>query len=191
MLSEEAIKQPGKIPPEMLLNLRETLDNLPETPPVKKPGFILPLNAIFAGAALTLAVAALGVALFFDPLGKGMAAYDFSTPRAALEANAQMVLNKDIRALVEFSVLMESKQIQEKLKTLEVHRQAEWGGKVILFISYTANGMKRHEVQGFDKDAKTGYWQFTPISPWDEGLKADNPRLAELIDSWELKGELK
>src|SRR5262245_49789768 len=53
--------------------------------------------------ALPLAVAALLVSRFRNPLGRGLDAYDFSTPRAELESEAKITANGDVRAMLELT----------------------------------------------------------------------------------------
>jgi len=156
----------------------------------KKPEVVIPLNIIFSVLSLILAIIALGLNLVFDPLGRGISSYDFSTPKAALESGVKIVNNQDIRALIQLGEVMEGKGRKEKLKSIEIHRESEWRGKVILFISYLNNGIKTYEIQGFEKDARTGFWQFARVSRWDRGMKDDNPRLVDQIESWETKGQL-
>jgi hypothetical protein len=131
---------------------RPRVDDGPrEKPSGKKPSeFVIPLNLIFASVALMLASAALGFTYFRDPLGKGIKAYDFSTPRAALESEAQIMINQDVRAIMQKDEFLTSKTAKERLKSIEIRREEEWRGKVILFIASTENGIKRHYIGSSD-----------------------------------------
>src|SRR5262245_20426907 len=70
-------------------------------------------------AALLLALIALLVACFRDPLGSGMSRYDFSTPRAAVQSEAKIAANGDVRAVLEREGVG-GKKAKEKARTLEV-----------------------------------------------------------------------
>jgi hypothetical protein len=133
-----------------------------------------------------LALVALGLHFFADPLGPGLARYDFTTPQAALVSQMQIKLRKDVRAAAELQALAEGDKIKEKLDTLEVRREADWNGTRILFIAYQEGGSKRYGIAGFEKNARTGLWAPVPVPL--ESVREQNPDLAKQIDSWEKEG---
>src|SRR5262249_9207842 len=144
--------------------------DIPPTPPRPLPipgtptrprqaarGGLLPV--ILGGSALAVSLLALALNLFRgNPLGAGLSKYDFSTPRAAMTSQWEMEVNGDIRALIEYGSTVNGPRIREKLKTLDVRKEAEWHGKKILFIRYESDGVKRYETVGMEKDAKSGFW---------------------------------
>jgi predicted Zn finger-like uncharacterized protein len=141
-----------------------------------------------AALALVLALVALGVAVFRNPLGAGLAKYSFTTPKNALVSHLEIQASKDIRAMMELDNVREGPQVREKIRTLDVKKEAEWKGTTILFVSYERKGVKKYEVVGFEKDASTGYWLRTYFSRYD--LEKDNAELGRQIRSWETKGDL-
>ena len=145
-----------------------------------------------AGLALVLSGVALGVTLFRptppNPLGSGLGKYDFSTPRAALRSQDEIQLNNDIRAELDLHHHLEGPRLRERVNTLEVKKEAEWGGKSILFISYERDGVKKYEIASFEKDTKSGLWKRSYAGSFD--VRKSNPELADQMDSWTSKGEL-
>jgi predicted Zn finger-like uncharacterized protein len=144
-----------------------------------------------AGLALVLSGVALGITLFRPhPLGAGLSKYDFSTPKAALRSQTEVQLNKDIRAELELMEIVEGPKLKERLDTLEIVKEAQWGSKTILFISFKEDGEKKHQIASFEKHAKSGLWRRTYVGSYDTKLQQENPQLAEQMRSWETKGEL-
>ena len=86
-------------------------------------------------------------------------------------------------AQIEMEYLRSSPRAEEKLETLKVHRDAEYGGKKILFISYKEDGITQYETMAFEKDADTGYWFRGFVSSYD----MDDAALQESMRKWENK----
>jgi hypothetical protein len=141
-----------------------------------------------SGLAAALALVALGVALFRDPLGSGMKNYNFTTPRAALESSVKIEMNKDLRAMMEFESKVRGSQQKEKLDTLEVRKEAEFRGKKILFITFKADGVSKYRTEGFEKDAKTGLWMSVHVGSYE--VEKDDKELGEQMERWTKSGEL-
>jgi hypothetical protein len=133
--------------------------------------------------ALVLSSLALVLVVFRNPLGHGMSKYDFSSPIAAMNSEIEMQLNHDFLAALERDEVIEGTYLREKLKTLEVRKEREWKGSVILFVAYKRNGVEKHEVKGFEKHAKTGLWMHKYVSPYE--VKDDNQALRKEISEWE------
>ncbi len=171
--------------------VEEAPSRLAPSPPRRSVALTI---AVIAGLgmsslALLLSGVALGVVFFRNPLpGSSVKKYDFSTPKAALTSQLQMEQNKDLRASLEMSTLVEGPKIEEKLKTLDVRKEAEWSGKMVLFVAYEEKGVKKYDTIGFEKDAKTGFWMRRYVSAYD--VRKDNPRLADTMESWRARGEL-
>jgi hypothetical protein len=159
----------------------------PAAPQGPAPGSLAVLGSLALSAcALVLALVALGLHFFTDPLGSGLARYDFTTPRAALASQMQIQLHKDVRAAAELQALTEGDKVKEKLDTLEVRKEADWNGTRILFIAYQEDGIKRYAIAGFEKNPRTGLW--TPVPVPLEAVRRQNADLARQIESWEKDG---
>jgi hypothetical protein len=91
-----------------------------------------------------------------NPLGKGLRSYDFSTPEKAMRSHLQISANHDVRALIELASI--ESDAEAKLKSLKVHKQAEYRGRKILFVSFDKDGVGTHDIEGFEKHADTGFW---------------------------------
>lgn len=126
--------------------------------------------------------------MFRDPLGSGISKYDFSTPRAALVSRMKIEANKDIRAMIEFESRVHSKEQKEKIDTLEVRKEADFRGKKILFVAFKAKGVNKYSIEGFEKDANTGYWLPSYVGSFE--VEKDDKELAEQMRRWEKSGEL-
>jgi hypothetical protein len=133
-------------------------------------------------AALVISVATAIWTMVSDPLGSGLSNYDFSSPEQALRSSLAIEINHDIRAQLEFDRLVLGKKRAEKLKTLKIHRESEYQGKKLLFVSFEQNGIPRKDVEAFDKDADTGIWTGPMFMRASEIQDAD---LREAVDKWE------
>jgi predicted Zn finger-like uncharacterized protein len=139
--------------------------------------------------ALVLSGVALGLVFFRNPLpGSSLKKYDFSTPKAALTSQLEMERDQNLRAGMEMNGLVEGPLVQEKLRTLDVRKEAEWKGKKILFVAYEQKGVKKYNTIGFEKDAKTGFWLRHYVSSFE--VRKDDERLARVMESWQDRGEL-
>ncbi|SRR6266542_6245405 len=82
-----------------------------------KASVVIPFSIILPSIAVLLSGAALAWAVLKDPLGKGIKAYDFSTPKAALMSQLKIEKDGDIRAVLQLSgLLKEGSRLQEKLR---------------------------------------------------------------------------
>ena len=147
---------------------------------------VIPIAVILSITAILISSGACTWVVFHDPLGKGISEYDFSTPKDGLISELEIELNTDIRAQFELMSLSGNRELEEKLKTLKVHKEAEWQGKKVLFISYEQNGIKEYDTEGSEKDAETGFWTSAYVGAY--AVKDDNERLAAMITEWEERG---
>ncbi len=157
-------------------------------------------SIILSSMAILLALAALGWQLYryyvpappaaerHDPLGRGLSAYDFSTPKNAYVSRLKINLNRDLRAQYELNELRRDPELQEQLRTLDVRKEQVWKDTIILFITYEKNGVKQYVVRGVEKDPKTQMWLPRRIKMLE--LRKDDPALAEKITSWQKDGKL-
>lgn len=146
------------------------------------------LSALLSCAALVVALVALGVVVFRDPLGSGIRHYDLSTPRASLESQIKMELDGDIRARLELQRQIQGKMLKERLSTLRVRKEAIFRGKKILFLAYKENGVDKYLTKSFEKDANTGFWLPTYVSTYE--VTNEDKDLAAQMKRWEESGEL-
>jgi hypothetical protein len=132
--------------------------------------------------SLVIAVAALGVALFRDPLGSGISSYDFSSPEAAAKSMVQIVKNRDFKAQLELVYFVEGLSGEEMARTFEIHRTADFNDQKILFVSFTRKGKKIREIQSFEKDPETKLWLLKHVRESD--VRKVNEQLAKEIEAW-------
>ena len=137
-------------------------------------------SMILSVVAIVLSVLALASHFLANPLGSGISGYDLTTPKAALESMLRIVRDQNPMAQIEMEYLRSSPRAEEKLETLKVHRDAEYGGKKILFISYKEDGITQYETMAFEKDADTGYWFRGFVSSYD----MDDAALQESMRKW-------
>ena len=144
---------------------------------------------ILAAGGFVLGGVALGLVLFRDPLGAGMSRYRFSTPKDSLISELQIEQNKDLRANIEYHTVRTDPALREKLKTLEVRKEAEWKGNKILFIVYEEKGVKKYDTPAFEKDADSGFWFPKYLSSSE--VERDDKDLADKMNAWRQQGDVK
>lgn len=138
---------------------------------------------ILSIAAFAFALSALLTVILHDPLGKGIASYDFSTPEAGAKSLIQIEANKDLRARLELQDLTEGGNSKEAVRTIEINRVADFGDKKVVFASYLRKGAKKKRVLGFEKDLESKLWVPTYVSAYQ--VKDVNAQLAKEIEAWE------
>ncbi len=140
------------------------------------------LPLILSAAALLVAMVALGIATFRSPLGRGLKSYDLSTPEAAVKSLIQIHKGHDLKAQLDLSDLQEGNSVEEMIRTLEIHKQADFNDKKILFISYTRKGTKIKSIETLEKDPESKIWLPKFLSHSDVSLV--NEQLAKEMESW-------
>lgn len=140
------------------------------------------LPLVLSLAALVIAVASTAWNIFRNPIGAGISAYDFTTPQNALDSSLAIDINADIRAMLDLQRL-KSRNSKEKRETLKIHRDADYQGKKILFISFKQNGITKYDTEAVEKDAETGLWFPAYVSTY--GM--DDDALERAINAWENK----
>lgn len=111
--------------------------------------------------------------------GESVEDYDFSTPWESLRSHKIMELNP--RATWELHHQEASEANEEFLRTVKLHRESEYKGTKILFITLQKNGLPRYEVVFFEKDADTGRWMKTYLNTFN----IDEKDLQKAISDWE------
>ena len=147
---------------------------------------LLPISV--STTALLASFAALALSFLHNPASASLDEYDLTTPEAALTSNAQMMANNDIVALMGVQNLEASRRARETLESLTVHMEAEWKGKMVLFVSYVNNGVTIFDTPTFEKDAKRGLW-ISKGTPHISQLDKELGRVEAMMKSWREHGE--
>lgn len=143
---------------------------------------VIPLPLIFSVTAVVVSLVSLYWTVYRSPTRPQLSKYDFSTPKDSLFSLSRMELSGDIGSQIALRRLFSARTIEEKLKTLTVHKEAEWAGNRILFVSFEENGLVKHTTDAYTKDAETGFWKPDFVSSYDVG-KTDE-KLAALMQEW-------
>lgn len=141
------------------------------------------LPLVLSLAAVVIAISSTAWSVFRNPLGPGISAYDFTTPEKAIDSDLAISINLDMRAARDIDRLMNLKKWEEKRNTLKIHRDANYQGKKILFISFKENGITKYDIEAVEKDAETGLWFPEYFSTYD----MDDDELEQAIKSWKNK----
>jgi len=92
----------------------------------------------------------------------------------------------DFNAISEYRRRIEKDDMEERISTLEVKKEAEWHGNIILFITCKRKGETKYATCAYTKDAKSGYWLGSDVGP--HGVEKDNKQLAATMRRWEEAG---
>ena len=149
-------------------------------PPHGQRASQLPL--VLSVAALFIALTTAAWSVYRNPLGAGISAYDFTTPPKAIDSSLAITLNADIRAMMDLQRLKD-RHAKEKRATLKIHRDADYEGKKILFISFKEDGITQRDTEAFEKHADTGLWFPAYVSEYD----MDDAVLKLAIEAWKNK----
>jgi hypothetical protein len=122
-----------------------------------------------------------------NPLGKGLKAYNFSTPKDAYLSQLQIEVDKDILARLELAKVKDGPQLQEQIDTTQVRKEETWKGITILFIEFQNKGVKKYFVQGFEKHEPSGMWLPKYLNGFE--VRKENPELENRIESWLKNGD--
>jgi hypothetical protein len=123
-----------------------------------------------------------------NPLGKGLKAYNFSTPEAAYRSLLQIERNRDILARWELDDARDGPELREKTDTVQIRKQEEWKGTTLLFIEYKKKGVKQYVIEGFEKDNRSNLWLRKYVSSYT--VRKESPDLANRMDKWTGSGNL-
>lgn len=149
---------------------------------------VVPLATILSSVALVVSIGVAWWTMTHDPLGPGLSAYDLSSPKAALLSHLKIIENQDYRALLEASGAFDARRTAEKAKTVEICKESEWRGSKILFIRFDENGIKKHNVASFEKDAESGKWRATNVETnlifASISGSAEEEKLSAMIKKW-------
>lgn len=158
----------------------------PAAAAARPPGrFAIPpvLPLAFSCAAVLFSFAALLINLSSgDPLGKGIAAYDFSTPETAARSILQIDANGDVRAKIELGHLSDGGDPHGAAKTMEVVRVVDYQGTKVVFARYAQGGKTRRRVFTFEKDLATKLWRPNYLSSYR--VRDTDEQLAKEMSDW-------
>lgn len=119
---------------------------------------------------------------------KPLSAYDFSTPAAAVTAQTRILADGNYPALMEKEFRGSTRKAKEKLRTLEIKKEAEWKGTKLVFVSFEEGGVRKFAVEAFEKEADSGLW--FPVDFSRRSLPGEALSLEQSIDAWERDGTL-
>jgi hypothetical protein len=189
---DDDIKEPANGRSNRIDSFETPADDDSEYPTRSRTGLMRSLRSwlptLIASLALAIAVFALMLVYFYNPLGRGIRGYDFSSPEAAVRSLAQIERNQDFRARVEVELLQFSREHngEEKTRTFEIHKTANHNDSKLVFVSYTKNGKKVRDVQSFEKDPETKLWM--PNNVRTTEIARVNEQLAKEIGAWKTTG---
>jgi hypothetical protein len=177
-------------PPVPAYDSQANVAGLPLEEKIKSPRSLFS-SAGLAALALVLALLAVvlsALALLRAPArpeaqtaGKGLAAYDLSTPEAAASALWQMRHNNDFAAAEEYRELAQgdAKEALDSLKTVDTLDCKEM--KIVLF-SYTRGGKEKHDFAAFFKHPAKNLWVERRLDALD--LEPSHPEIARRLKDW-------
>jgi|GEM_PF-2975586 len=164
------------------------VDGMPVAPVkqrrVRKPMDLrgnLPL--ILSSAALGLSCLLAFCMFFNNPVGKGLGGYSFKTPRKALMSELKIGYRPDLRVQMERFQLTERGDLaKEKLKTIEVVKEARDDDKTFLFIKFDRKGLTQYDVEAFEKFRDTKYY-------FSVSRTTNDDKLQTAITKWRKKSD--
>lgn len=140
------------------------------------------ISIVIAIFSLLISVGTLTFQLKSKPLGDGIEKYSFAEPLDAYKSTLLMDINKDILAQIQFNAAISDRKTKEQLETIKVSKTREYEGKTILFIEYNEAGLPKHDIEGMEKDAVSGFWHNAYTSEYE--MENKNPALAAEIKQW-------
>ena len=147
---------------------------------------VIPVPLLLSVCAVLISLAAIIWTIYHDPFRSHLNRYDFSTPKGCLISVLELGANNDIGSSLALQRLLGQRAVEEKLRTIGVHKEAEWRGEKILFVSYEKNGIKKYATEAFSKDAETGFWQPSYVGIFSMG--DEDKALSTMMKTWQEKG---
>jgi hypothetical protein len=124
------------------------------------------------------------LAFFRSPssLGRGLRAYDLSTPESATQAIWQIEANRDLAAREDLDDLHDDPAtVLRTLKIQETLHAPVKNMKIVLF-SYQRNGKEKHDYWGFVKHHTKEMWMKVWVSDFE--LEPAHPDVARRLRDW-------
>ena len=141
------------------------------------------LPSLFSFLALCIAI---GTAAFVFMRGRSevsasaIQGFNFSSPEDSLRSMLTMRRQGQFTALRSYDVAFNGAVLDEKLKTLQIHKTREHDGRRVLFISYNERGDKKYDTESYIRDADAGLWGACRYSYYD----VNDRQLAEEMRAW-------
>jgi len=159
----------------------------PAAEPRSSSGGAGKFTLVLAVLTFLLAAATAGYVVYRDPPWGRLSRYDFSTPEGAQRSHLQMERNGDIQAMIELNRKIDRRKTGERLESLSVKKTVEFQGKKGLFTTYKIDGKTKKTVEWFEKDADSGYWKPTFVSPFE--MEKTDKAQAEEVKKWQAESE--
>ncbi|MDZ4685691.1 MAG: hypothetical protein SH850_11550 [Planctomycetaceae bacterium] len=106
--------------------------------------------------------------------------FNFSSPEDSLRSVLTMRRQGQFTALRSYDVAFNGAVLEEKLKSLKIHKTREHDGRRILFVSYSERGDTKFDTESYIRDADSGLWGPSRYSYYDVSDK----QLAEEMRAW-------
>eukprot|EP00913_Durusdinium_trenchii_P028465 g26693.t1 len=156
-----------------------------EETPHRNPASPLPLALSAAALALSIFAVAWVLLKPNSGMGKGLSAYDFSSPENALKSELQIERDGDLRARIDLTLMSRRKRLNEQIETLSVEKTLDFDRSKadadrknkdpnaapryagydpvckVAFVKYEREGKTRYDVDYFQKHLESGYWMKT------------------------------
>lgn len=151
------------------------------------------LPLVLALAALAVSIVALVIAMQPRPgvEGRGLSAYDMTTPRAAVTSILQMEAYGDVLAEMQMEQAMSACNRQareEEVKSLGFGETFTHEGETVVLYTVVRDGRPRYEVQWLGQDAGGCYHALTGMPQWCfEDPAGKEGEIARAIRAWEAK----
>jgi hypothetical protein len=144
-------------------------------------------SAVLVGAlSIVIGLGALLAQFFWHPLGRGMAAYDYSTPDGTFTAQWKSMIDRNYRADADYFRKVNQPYAQKRLNSLEFGDTDEWDdGTFVFFSAEDEKGKTQYIVNYLVRDERSGLYKRTS---YDRAkLEKSNLKLLEKIKNWQNK----
>ncbi len=152
--------------------------------------FMKPIYSLsLAIVAFILSLLAVYLALSERIPGRGLSAYNLTTPQDAVRSNFQIQGNGDVRGILEQQMarIKDESDINSVLNTIEFHKTIECDGNVLVLYKYQARGLDRYESEWLKK-SKDGRFLPTSVATFNwSSMGGDKATIKALIDEWDRK----
>jgi hypothetical protein len=171
-------------------------------------------DRLVSALALIFSLFSLSVSIYLlarNPLGRGLAAYDFSSPRQSIDSITNIIMSRDIAALIDAGLetfgetgektsknksimkyLLDRRPVNyEILRSLEITESSVDAnvGLILTFIRYELDGVTYHTCQAFKRQSKGRYIPTTLTESYAPPSDADKA-LQSTIHEFEMFGRL-
>lgn len=152
----------------------------PKQSKARSSPFLNILSLIIASAALIVALTPKQPQL----PGTALNSFNLKTPVDAMRSVIEIQRSANIRAQMQINQMQMDRTLKEKLDTIKVASESEYGGKRILFVTYKSNGIDKQDIESFEKHAESGLWMPTFVSPYSMTDKALEKKIRQWQGTW-------